>query len=64
MFEKSLQDVIKGIRNPKSDPVAFVAKVTQEIKEELKSRDITVKAQALQKMTYVRTSLRTKVPFE
>jgi AP-3 complex subunit delta len=54
MFERSLQDLIKGMRNSKNDQVAFVAKAIQEIKEEIKSRDVGIKAQAIQKLTYVR----------
>ncbi len=53
MFEKTLQDLVKGIRNANEDNGAYVAKAIQEIKEELKSRDVTIKAQALQKLTYV-----------
>ena len=53
MFEKSLQDLVKGLRNTKGDTTAYVAKAIQEIKDESKSRDVTIKAQALQKLTYV-----------
>lgn len=53
MFEQTLQDLIKGIRNPKNDQVVFVAKAIQEIKDEIKSRDVAIKAQAIQKLTYV-----------
>lgn len=53
MFEKTLQDLVKGVRNASNDSAAYIAKATQEIKEELKSRDVTIKAQALQKLTYV-----------
>lgn len=53
MFEKSLQDVVKGLRQIKGDPTAYISKALAEIKEEVKSRDVTLKAQALQKMTYV-----------
>jgi hypothetical protein len=55
MFEKSLQDLVKGIRNTKGDTTQYIAKAIAEIKDEVKSRDVTVKAQALQKMTYVRS---------
>ena len=54
MFEKSLTDLVKGIRNTKGDPTGFITKAITDVKDELKSRDVTVKAQALQKMTYVR----------
>ena len=53
MFEKSLTDLVKGIRNAKGDPTPFITKCISEVKEELKSRDVTIKAGALQKMTYV-----------
>jgi AP-3 complex subunit delta-1 len=52
MFEKNLQDLVKGIRSSNNDS-GYIAKAIQEIKEELKSRDVTIKAQALQKLTYV-----------
>jgi AP-3 complex subunit delta len=54
MFEKTLQDLVKGIRNAGNDSAPYIAKATQEIKDELKSRDVTIKAQALQKLIYVR----------
>lgn len=53
MFEKSLQDMVKGLRNAKGETAAFIAACVKEIKEELKSRDMTIKAQAVQKMTCV-----------
>jgi hypothetical protein len=53
MFEKSLQDLVKGIRAANNDSAAFIAKAIQEIKEELASPDVPIKAQALQKLTYV-----------
>ena len=53
MFEKSLQDLVKGLRSTKGDTAPYVAKCVAEIKEELKSRDVLVKAQALQKLTYL-----------
>lgn len=61
MFEKTLQDLVKGIRNANDDSTAYITKAIQEIKEELKSRDVTIKAQALQKLTYVRNHRRTKL---
>lgn len=61
MFEKSLQDLVKGIRAIKGDPAAYIAKCIQEIKDELKSRDVLVKTQALQKLTYVRGGRRARV---
>ena len=53
MFEKSLQDLVKGIRGIKGDTGPFIAKSILEIRAELKDRDVLVKAQALQKLCYV-----------
>lgn len=54
MFEKSLQDLVKTLRAVKGDAAPVIAKAIQDIKDELKSRDVVVKAQALQKLCYVR----------
>ena len=53
MFEKNLHDMVKAIRAAKADLPAVLAVLIKEIKDELKSRDVVVKAQALQKMTAV-----------
>jgi AP-3 complex subunit delta len=53
MFEKSLQDLVKGIRAIKGDTSPFISKAIQEIKDELKNRDIQIKTQALQKLCYL-----------
>lgn len=45
MFEKSLQDLVKGIRSNKRDPSAFISQSIQEIKQELRNVDPFVKAQ-------------------
>lgn len=47
MFEKTLQDVVKGIRANKRDPSDFISATIAEIKVELKSSDAFVKAQAV-----------------
>ena len=47
MFEKSLQDLVKGIRANKRDPSAFISGAIAEIKVELKSVDPFIKAQAV-----------------
>jgi len=53
MFEKSLQDLVKGIRAHKRDPAAFVSTAIAECKRELKNVDPFVKAQAVRKLTYL-----------
>jgi AP-3 complex subunit delta len=45
MFEKTLQDLVKGIRSHKRDPSAFISQSIQEIKGELRTTDPFVKAQ-------------------
>jgi len=53
MFEKSLQDLIKGIRNHKQDSGAYLARALAEVRRELQSNDRTVKFVAVQKATYL-----------
>ncbi len=55
-FERTLQDLVKGLRDCKSDAdtEAFISKALSEIKEEMASREIHLKAAALQKACYVR----------
>jgi AP-3 complex subunit delta-1 len=47
LYQKSLQDLVKGIRANKKDPSAFISLTIAEIKQELKSPDPRVKAQAV-----------------
>ena len=53
MFQRSLQDLVKGIRNHKRDPVGYLSKEIGEIRKELKSTDLTRKYVAVQKLTYL-----------
>lgn len=53
MFEKSLQDLVKGIRANKREPSAFISQAIAECKVELRSTDPFVKAQAIRKLTYL-----------
>ena len=52
LFQKSLPDIVRGIRKHKNDQT-YIQKILQDIKEELKHRDILVKVIAVQKMTYL-----------
>lgn len=54
MFEKTLPDIVKGIRSHKKDPDAYLQRVLGEIREEVKSADQKIKAQAVEKLVYVR----------
>lgn len=53
MFEKNLQDLVKGIRSAKGDVNIYISQAMQEIKTELKSTDPFIKAQAVRKLTYL-----------
>lgn len=54
MFQKSLSDLVRGIRAHKKDEAQFISSCLQEIKEELKAPDQQRKTVAIQKLTYVK----------
>ena len=51
--QKSLTDVVKGIRATKRDTALFISACIAEIKTEISSTDPQVKATALQKLTFL-----------
>jgi len=53
MFEKTLTDVVKGIRASKRDTPKYISQCIAEIKKEINSSDMHVKANALQKLTFL-----------
>ncbi|EKX52394.1 Adaptor protein complex 3 subunit delta, partial [Guillardia theta CCMP2712] len=55
MFEKTLSDLVKGLRSNKRREAEYVSKCIAEIKEELQSKDKshTVKANAVVKLAYL-----------
>ena len=53
MFEKSLTDIVKGIRASKRDTPLYISQCIAEIKTEINSSDMNVKANALQKLTFL-----------
>eukprot|EP01061_Rhynchopus_euleeides_P041815 TRINITY_DN730_c0_g3_i3.p1 TRINITY_DN730_c0_g3~~TRINITY_DN730_c0_g3_i3.p1 ORF type:complete len:919 (+),score=494.86 TRINITY_DN730_c0_g3_i3:178-2934(+) len=53
LFQKSLPELVKGIRKHKKNEQDYIQKSLQEIKEELRHRDVAVKVIAVQKMTYL-----------
>ena len=60
MWERTLQDLIRGLRSNKKDESKFIAQAVDEIRQEIKSKDMELKAGAVLKLTYVRhTSSRT-----
>ena len=57
MFERTLQDLIRGLRahkaSSKAQEDAFLAEAMEEIKEELKGKDMALKAEGILKVCYV-----------
>jgi AP-3 complex subunit delta-1 len=54
MFERSLSSLIKGLRSHRGrDEPKYVATLMEEIKHEVRSGDMDVKAEAVLKLTYV-----------
>jgi AP-3 complex subunit delta-1 len=53
MFEKTLTDVVKGIRASKRDTALYISQCIAEIKTEISSSDMYVKANALEKLTFL-----------
>jgi len=56
-FQKSLTDLVRGIRNNKGSESAYISQCISEIKQELRNEDKKVKMIAVQKLTYVRVLL-------
>lgn len=57
MFERTLQDLIRGLRahkaSSKAQEDAFLQEAMVEIREELKGKDMNLKAEGVLKMCYV-----------
>ena len=53
MWERTLQDLIRGLRANKKDEAKFIAQAVDEIRQEIKSKDMEIKAAAVLKLTYV-----------
>lgn len=47
IFQNGLQDLVRGIRSNKRDPKTFISQQIVEIKNELKSTDTYIKAEAV-----------------
>ena len=63
MFEKTLTDLVRGIRACKRDIGLYISKCISEIKEEIKSTDLHIKTNALQKMTFLQMMGYTMSPW-
>lgn len=53
IFDKNLTDLVRGIRNNKDNEAKFIAQCIEEIKQELRQENISVKATAVAKLTYL-----------
>jgi AP-3 complex subunit delta len=53
MFEKSLYDLIRGLRNHKGNEREYIQESLRECRKEIRSNDMDLKATALLKLTYL-----------
>ncbi|KAH6626069.1 adaptin N terminal region-domain-containing protein [Chaetomium sp. MPI-SDFR-AT-0129] len=53
MFEKSLYDLIRGLRNHKGNEKEYIQNCLKECRAEIRSQDMDVKATALLKLVYL-----------
>lgn len=53
MWERTLQDLIRGLRANKQDESKFIAKAIDEIRAEIRTDDMDLKAGAVLKLAYV-----------
>jgi AP-3 complex subunit delta-1 len=53
MFEKSLYDLIRGMRNHKGSEREYIQDSLRECRKEIRSQDMNLKATALLKLTYL-----------
>jgi len=53
LFDKNLTDLVRGIRNNRDNEAKYIAQCIEEIKEELRQDNISFKANAVTKLTYL-----------
>eukprot|EP00091_Calanus_sinicus_P016524 TRINITY_DN35937_c0_g1_i1.p1 TRINITY_DN35937_c0_g1~~TRINITY_DN35937_c0_g1_i1.p1 ORF type:complete len:109 (+),score=46.82 TRINITY_DN35937_c0_g1_i1:76-402(+) len=53
MFDKNLTDLVRGIRNNKEGESKYIAQCLEEIKQELRQYNLSVKANAVAKLNYL-----------
>lgn len=53
LFDKNLTDLVRGIRNNRDNEAKYIAQCIEEIKTELRLDNLSVKANAVAKLTYV-----------
>ena len=58
MFERTLTDLIRGLRANKKNETKFISIALDEIRKELRGNDLDLKANAIDKLNYVRPCAR------
>jgi AP-3 complex subunit delta-1 len=53
MWERTLQDLVRGLRANKKEESRFISRAIDEIREEIKKKDMDLKAAAVLKLVYV-----------
>lgn len=53
MFEKNLNDLVRGLRNNKNTEAKYVTECLDEIKQELRQENMVIKANAVLKLSYI-----------
>ncbi|XP_022087832.1 AP-3 complex subunit delta-1-like isoform X2 [Acanthaster planci] len=53
VFDKNLQDLVRGIRSNKDNEAKYIASCIDDIKQELRQENIAVKANAVSKLYYL-----------
>ncbi|KAK9886424.1 hypothetical protein WA026_016704 [Henosepilachna vigintioctopunctata] len=53
MFDKSLTDLVRGIRNNKENEAKYISQCMEDIKQELRQDNLSVKSNAVAKLTYL-----------
>lgn len=53
IFQKNLQDLVKGMRTSKQEMSSYISQSISDIKTELKARDNYIKAEAVRKLTFL-----------
>ncbi|GLT42156.1 hypothetical protein SLA2020_161750 [Shorea laevis] len=53
LFQRTLEDLIKGLRQQLIGEPAFISKAMEEIRREIKSTDLSIKSTALLKLSYL-----------
>ena len=57
LFDKNLNDLVRGIRNHKEDESKYIAACLEEIKAELRQHNLSVKTNAVAKLTYLQVRI-------